>query len=440
MIGNIILGILILLEIIFMVLSLLKKSNLKKEKAIARITLLIIFLLLIISSVIDWSFRWFMLGLVLLIQALLGVLVLVRKKENSVSKHSKVIFGSLNGVLLIVMAVLPALILPQYTPIKPTGEYSVGTKSYTLTDESRKEYFTKEDDNRKVTIQYWYPTEKSAQEEIIAKGKFPLVIFSHGSFGYRMSNYSTFQELASHGYVVCSIDHTYHAFMTKQEDGKTVIADMGFINNVMAATNEDISAEETYKSEQEWLNLRTGDMEFILGYIKKSAASTNADAVYQSMDLDHIGVLGHSLGGAAAAKIGRTDKDVDAVIVIDGTMIGEKTGFENGRDVVTDVPYPKPIMDIYSESHYNKAVESKAVYANMIADSNALDSYQLVIKGSEHMNFTDLPLISPFLSKQLGTGNVDAKYCLQTTNEDILQFFNHYLKSSKVEIPKEKYQ
>jgi dienelactone hydrolase len=440
MLGTIILGILILIEISFLVLVLIKKSNLRKEKSIVRITLFTIFLLLVISPIIDWSFRWFVLGLVLMIQALLGTFVLVRKKENSIPKKSRVILVTLNRVILIVMAVLPALILPQYNPIMPTGEYSVGTKSYTLTDGSRKEYFTEEEDNRKVTIQFWYPTSKSAKEETIAKGKFPLVIFSHGSFGYRMSNYSTFQELASQGYVVCSIDHTYHAFMTKQEDGKTVIANMDFINSVIAATNEDISAEEIYKLEQKWLNLRTEDMSFVLNYIKETAASSNADAVYQSMDLEHIGVFGHSLGGATAAKLGRTEKDVDAVIVIDGTMIGEKTGFENGRDVVTDVPYPKPILDIYSEVHYDKAVESKAVYANMIADSNAMDSYQLVIKGSEHMNFTDLPMISPFLSKQLGTGSVDSKYCIQSTNQDILQFFDRYLKSSKVEIPKERFQ
>jgi dienelactone hydrolase len=379
-----------------------------------------------------------------LIQALLGVLVLIRKKENSVPKKGKLIFGSFNRVLLIVMALLPALILPQYNEIKPTGEYSVGTKSFTLTDTSREEYFTKEKDNRKVTIQYWYPSGKPGQGETAAEGKFPLVIFSHGAFGYRMSNYSTYQELASHGYIVCSIDHTYHAFMTKQEDGKIIIANMDFINSAMGAQMGDIEPEKVYELEQEWMKLRTGDMTFVLDYIKKTASSPDADAVYKSMDLEHIGVFGHSLGGATAAKIGRDDKDVDAVIVVDGTMLGEVTGFENGRELVTDVPYPKPIMNIYSEYHYDEALATKDVYANMVSSRNALDSYQVVIKGSGHMNFTDLPIISPFLSKKLETGSkditVDPKYCIETTNKDILQFFDRYLKNSKVDIPKERFQ
>jgi dienelactone hydrolase len=438
MLGSIILGILIIVEIVFMVLSFTKSSNLKREKSITRIVLFALFFLLAITPIIDWGFQWYMLGTILVFQAAFGIFVLARKKENSIPKKSKIILGGINRIVLITMALVPALIFPQYSPIKPTGEYSVGTKSYSLTDESRQEYFTKEDDKRKVTIQYWYPQDKEVKGDTIAKGKFPLVVFSHGAFGYRMSNYSTYQELASHGYIVCSIDHPYHAFMTKQEDGKTIIANMDFINSAMAATNGDISAEETYKLQQEWMKLRTGDMSFVLDYIRKTAASINADALYKSMDLENIGLMGHSLGGATAAQIGRTDKDIDAVAVIDGTMLGEITGFENGKDVVSNTPYPKPIMNFYNEEHYKDALADKEVYPNMVAAKNALDSYQVVIKGSGHMNFTDLSIVSPFLSKMLGgLGEVDSRYCLEMLNKDVLQFFDRYLKSSKVEIPRE---
>ena len=44
------------------------------------------------------------------------------------------------------------------------------------------------------------------------------------------------------------------------------------------------------------------------------------------------------------------------------------------------------------------------------------------------MNYTDLPLFSPFLSSLLGTGSVDAKGCVETMNGVVLQFFDHYLK------------
>ncbi|MDF2615166.1 MAG: platelet-activating factor acetylhydrolase, plasma/intracellular isoform [Clostridia bacterium] len=442
MLGNIISGVLIGVEIVFVILTFLWNSNLKREKSIVRIAFFTSFLFLVVTSIIEWGFQWYTLGLLLGIQSLLGMLVFVRKKENSVPKKSMIIFAGLNRVLLIVMAVLPILIFPQYNPIEPTGEYSVGTKSYTLKDELRKEDFTEADDNRQLTIQYWFPADKSGQEESIATGKFPLLIFSHGAFGYRMSNYSTYQELASHGYIVASIDHTYHAFMTKQEDGKAILANFDFVNSAMGAQMGAIEAKQIYELEQKWMKLRTEDIKFVLDYIKKSASSANSEPVYKSMDPEHIGVFGHSLGGAAAAKIGRDVNDVDAVIVIDGTMMGEITGFKNGKEIVTDVPYPKPIMNIYSEYHYNDALSARDVYPNMIATKNALNSYQMVIKGSGHMNFTDLAIISPFLSRRLETGGkaitVDARYCIETTNEAILQFFDYYLKAIRVEIPKER--
>ncbi|MDF2949453.1 MAG: isoform, partial [Sedimentibacter sp.] len=61
-------------------------------------------------------------------------------------------------------------------------------------------------------------------------------------------------------------------------------------------------------------------------------------------------------------------------------------------------------------------------------------------KNSGHMNFTDLPVVSPLLSSMLGNGNVDARYCIETTNDNVLKFFNFYLKSTGEVIPRERIQ
>ena len=74
------------------------------------------------------------------------------------------------------------------------------------------------------TVQFWYPSD--------ADGKYPLVIFSHGSFGTITSNVSLFTDLASHGYVVGSIGHTYQSFYTTDADGKTTMLDSSFMHEV----------------------------------------------------------------------------------------------------------------------------------------------------------------------------------------------------------------
>jgi dienelactone hydrolase len=438
MLGTILLLILILIEMCFITLSMIKKMNFKRERAIARILLLVIFIFLILLGVINFGFQWYSLGLLLIIQTILGAVVLIRKKEYHPTTNFKNVFYGLNRILLLCFIFTPILIFPQYKPIKPTGNYKVDTSSYTLTDDSREEQFTKENDHRNVTIQFWYPSNDSNAQ--LSSNKYPLVIFSHGAFGFRMSNYSTYEELASHGYIVASIDHTYHAFITRQTDGKNIIANKDFFNQVMSAQNGDIKGEELYQLENEWMELRTADMNFVLDYIKEESSRDTAEGIYSLIDLDHIGVMGHSLGGATAAKIGRIDTDIDAVIVIDGTMMGEIIAFENGKDIITNDPYPIPLLNIYNESHYQEATETKD-YPNMVAYTNALDGYQVVVNGSGHMSFTDLPIISPFLSKLLETSKdvtIDPEYCIETTNQVILEFFDKYLKDNDVEIKRDR--
>lgn len=72
------------------------------------------------------------------------------------------------------------------------------TAKYTWTNNSRGDEFSKSGENRVLTVEFWYPQNAD-------KTYPPLVVFSHGAFGFSGSNYSTFAELASNGYVVASI-------------------------------------------------------------------------------------------------------------------------------------------------------------------------------------------------------------------------------------------
>jgi predicted dienelactone hydrolase len=346
-----------------------------------------------------------------------------KNKKVKIFKKKHVIISGIGNVFLLATAIVPAIIFPQFKPVEATGDYAVKTVSYTLTDPDRIETFSDNGENRKVTIQFWYPEN--------AKEQLPLVVFSHGAFGFRGSDASTYENLASNGYVVCSIDHTYHSFFTKQTDGAMVIANTEFINNAMAAQNDDFDDQKTFDLTHEWLNLRLGDVNLVMNDILANVEELSTDEVYQLINPEKIGLFGHSLGGATAAELGRERADIDAVIVIDGTMFGEEIGFENGQSILNSNPYPVPLLNIYNEEHYIEATQNAENYSNLVATANATDARQVVVMGSGHLNFTDLPMFSPFLAGLLGTGEVDSRYCIETMNQIVLDYFDYYLKEAK---------
>ncbi len=425
MLGTIVLVIMLVLELGYTVYCITTKANQRLVRSWLQLSTFVIMFILLLSKVMSWSFRWYLFSAYLLIRALLAIRYILKRniqKEKTYKAKYVILFGVLN-IILVGFTILPAIVFPQFKPVEATGQYEIETVSYTLEDKGRMELFAEAGQNRKVTIQFWYP--KATKET------FPLAVFSHGSFGFRGSNASTFEELASNGYVVCSIDHTYHAFISNQTDGKSVIVDMNFINDAIAVTNGEYDEQKTYEISSEWLELRKQDMNFVLEDIIRHTGQGDADPVYQLIDLQRIGLFGHSLGGATAAALGRERSDIDAVIVVDGTMLGEEIGFENGKTVLNSEPYPIPILNLYNEEHFYDAKVGGMEYANSYVSAHASDARDILIKGSGHLNFTDLPLFSPVLANMLGTGEVDSRYCVETMNQIILKYFNYYLKGVK---------
>ena len=410
-------------QVAFLVFRMATKSWQLKATHFARIAAFITFSLLTITGVYWWGFRWMGLFLLLAVLAAFSVLYFTRhtKKEKQY-RGFRTIFSCISGCLLVSFFILPGILFPQFNEIAPTGSFGVNTQSVTLVDEARVDPFSQSGENRKLTVQFWYP---SVAEDT---DSFPLVVFSHGAFGFRGSNLSTFENLASNGYVVCSIDHSYHSFFARHTDGSSTLVNLDFLNDAVNITNGAYDEKTAYDKTHEWLAMRTADMNFVLDELLHNESEKIPEGISARIDTDKIGLSGHSLGGATAAQLGRERLDVDAVAVIDGTMFGEEITFEDGRSVLNDTPYPIPLLNLYNEDHYEEAHQLGAAYDNLSASAHAVEAYNAVIRGSGHLNFTDLPLFSPALAHMLGTGAVDSRYCIETMNQIVLEFFNHTLK------------
>lgn len=410
---------------------------------IAAFPLVIIFT---IASVLPFDLRCLVLDLSVAIFAGRAVWNLVsfgRKKFNKPIRIGKTIAGCVGSLLFFFFALLPTFLFPQYTELKPTGEYQVATTDATITSKTVNNYYGT--GMRKINVTIWYP--KAPTE------RYPFLVFSHGAFGIRNSNYSAYEELASHGYVVCSIDHPGESFYTKDLDGKVTIVTMEYLKEVQGANTEDTyTVQETYDIIQKWMNGRTSDMNLALDTFLSGSAenqsfdssdypdageiqcNTSLEEIYQCIDTNEIGAFGHSMGAAASVQLARTRSDIDAVINIDGPYFSElKYDAVLDNFVAKGETYPTPILNIYSDQLWvqlNDGTSTGCYTANKISNQICTDSHDVYLKGTRHLSLTDLAITSPLLTNMLNGGatKTDAKETLTLENQIILEFFDAKLK------------
>jgi dienelactone hydrolase len=436
--GTIILLIALIIEAAFVTYSIVTKSDQKIIRSYLRIGGLAVFVLFTLVSVIQWSFRWYLLAALLLVWAALGAWSLVRKPvEKKPYRVLPAITRAILMLLLVFIAVTPALIFPQYQPPKVTGKHPIATALFTYTNENQIETFTNTGEKRKVNVEFWYPADATGAE------RYPLVIFSHGSMGMKTGNTSTFLELASNGYVVCSIDHPYIAIFTRGSDGRMIIQSPSFRQEFLDANNGKFNEATELQLEHKWMAVETTDINFVLDTILASAQDPGSAAVYHLVEGGKIGLMGHSLGGEASAQVARERiasgrNDIDAVVDLDADLSGEYVDVVDGKEVLNNTPYPVPILTILSDE-LTKRIDAIPDATDVVAvkhvDATAPQAYEIHFAGTNHLSFTDLALASPLLTSLLnGSVNsvagsdADPLATIEKLNATALEFFNVFLK------------
>ena len=131
----------------------------------------------------------------------------------------------------------------------------------------------------------------SVRDARVRDGIFPLILFSHGNGGLRMQNAFWCEHMASHGYIVVSPDHTGNCGIT------SIAGELVPYN----PQGRDQSATD-----------RPKDLSFLIDVMERM--NKGADSrFFGKLDLEHIGVAGHSFGGYAATAAADQDPRVDAI-------------------------------------------------------------------------------------------------------------------------------
>lgn len=120
----------------------------------------------------------------------------------------------------------------------------------------------------------------------LANGEFPLLVGSHGNLVASAKNMpDTMEALASHGFVVMSVEHTGNNDAWYQADW------LGRRLGLPIGPNPSIAAEGTILQ-------RTKDVSFVIDSALDGTVDANSGIEFSKrIDDDEIGVLGFSLGG-----------------------------------------------------------------------------------------------------------------------------------------------
>lgn len=338
---------------------------------------------------------------------------------------------------ILVLAPLSSVDGQELRFIEPTGPFAVGTTTRQFIDESRPESFTRtnRDDKREVVVDFWYPAQVEADstfapylpEAVLSieglanelkslpprleltgaefegvtsfsylnapispeQERYPVIIFSHGWGGFNRMYSTLLQELASYGYIVAAIEHTYGSAATVFPDGRVI--------QTIPSSLQNSSLADT----QIW----AADQSFVIDQLETLDADDPESAFTGRFDLDRIGVVGASFGSLAGTYTLMTDDRVKAGVSIYGGVSGAVVARGIDEPFLSIAPDSEPT----NPSNFNRFRG---------------EVYNLVFVGFDHANFSDavfwntpMPLL----------GTVEGERGLQITNAYVLEFLNHVL-------------
>jgi dienelactone hydrolase len=341
----------------------------------------------------------------------------------------------------------------------PTGRHAIGTYSLRLVDRSRRDPWVPTKPAREFMIQLWYPAarvtgrlrapwmtpaaarhfqsagllpagyvtlpDSHAGQDAHAQtagGRRPVILYSHGHGQHRSSSLSLVEDLASHGYVVVTIDHTYDAGQVEFPGGRVETYGMPELTATLPPAEE---AQIIGKA----VRVRVDDVRYTLTELNRAVRHGTPGlpvGLRDIMDLSRTAMFGHSLGGATTAEAMRAGLPITAGANLDGSLFGEVV--TRGLD--------RPLL---------------LVGADEPDDTTWLDTWPHLrgwrrfvrLTGSEHFSFTDYEALLPQAAVRLGAtpeqlasviGPLEWSRSLHVQREALAAFFGLHLRGREAPV------
>ncbi|GIG87072.1 alpha/beta hydrolase family protein [Plantactinospora endophytica] len=261
-------------------------------------------------------------------------------------------------------------------------------------------------------------------------GGHPVVVFSPGGAVPRAHGTMLATDLASRGYVVVTIDHTYETPEVEFPGGR-----------VEAQQLPDIDPTEL---NHRMIETRVRDSRFVLDQLAVLARGGNPDAGHRRLpaglgagiDLSRVGMFGHSAGGFTSAETMLVDRRLDAGVNMDGSLAYSFSANDFGDVVDQGLDRPFLLMGAGQSSGTPHTHQHARDWAGFWANSTGwkLDLY---VAEGEHFTFTDHQALLPQLAEafplppglvESSIGTVDPDRIVGSLKAYLGAFFDQHLR------------
>jgi hypothetical protein len=238
-------------------------------------------------------------------------------------------------------------------------------------------------------------------------------VYSHGWNGFRTVNQNQSEALASHGYVVAAVDHTYAAMVTVFDDGRVAL-------NNPALLPDGPQDAAYFRAAGEVEATFAADVSFVLDQLARVDSGEIASPLAGRLDLERAGLYGHSTGGGAVVVACQLDARCRAGLGLDAWL-------EPLSEAAMGTPLARPFLFMRSEVWASG--ENDARLERLVA-GRAAPAYTLTVLGTRHYDFTLMPLLTP-LAPALGLkGPLEGRRAMAVISDYLVAFFDHYLKGT----------
>lgn len=220
---------------------------------------------------------------------------------------------------------------------------------------------------------------------------YPLVVLLPGR-GSTPEFYTAYAEdLASRGYVVAGVNSTGVAEVTVFPDGRVASSRLPDIETIPV---DRLGAESAWETD-----VIAADARSTLDFLTRMNAGAVPGLLRGRLDLSRVAVVGHSIGGAAAAQVVATDPRFRTGADLDGTLWGPVQKVGVGKPFLfltaSDPTGAQLKQSGLTRALYQQRVDRSALDTAGVAATVRAGGYRVVFDGFQHSSFTDLEVLRP---------------------------------------------